>query len=66
MEIGHLRQTSVSENARSLIESIAVWLSALTDIDFQPLADDFQRCCHPELHEKIKPLLIELGFLEKV
>ncbi|OBT40513.1 hypothetical protein VE00_07902 [Pseudogymnoascus sp. WSF 3629] len=65
MEIEHLRQTSLSEKARSLIESIAVWLSTITDTDFQPLADDLQRCCHPKLPEKIKPLLVELEFLGK-
>ena len=64
MELEHLRQTSLSEKARSLIESIAVWLSTITD--FQPLADDLQRCCHPKLPEKIKPLLVELEFLGKV
>ncbi|KFY26006.1 hypothetical protein V491_01499 [Pseudogymnoascus sp. VKM F-3775] len=66
MEIAHLTQTSLSEKACSLIDSIAAWLSTITDTDFEPLADDFQRCRHPKLREKIKPLLDELEFLEKV
>lgn len=59
----HLQQTKLSVTAAALLEPLATWLSTL---DFAPHAEEFEVLAHAQLHEKIKPLLNELGLLNKV
>jgi len=59
----HLQCAKLSEAAVNLLEPFATWLSALK---FSPHAGGFETLVHPQLVEKINPLLTELGLLQKV
>jgi len=58
----HLQCAKLSEAAVNLLEPFATWLSALK---FSPHAGGFETLVHPQLVEKINPLLTELGLLQK-
>jgi len=65
--LDHLEQSDLGDEAQEIIANLASWLSTLLSTDdFKPLAEDFQKCFHPQVAEKIKPLLVETGFLGKV
>lgn len=59
----HLQQMKLSETAAGLLGPLADWLSTLS---FAPYAEQFELLAHAQLHDKIKPLLNELGLLNKV
>jgi hypothetical protein len=59
----HLQQTKLSDEAVDLLLLLGTWLS---DLKFAPYAEGFETLAHPQLHEKIKDLLTELGLLNKV
>ncbi|KAH6667293.1 hypothetical protein B0J14DRAFT_187754 [Halenospora varia] len=58
----HLQQTKLDKKAADLLEPLATWLSTL---DFAPHVEEFEILAHAQLREKIKPLLTELGLLNK-
>jgi hypothetical protein len=59
----HLQQTKLSNEAVDLLKPLAVWLSTL---EFAQHAPEFENLVHKDLSEKMNPLLIELGLLNKV
>ncbi|KAH6694387.1 hypothetical protein BKA61DRAFT_258479 [Leptodontidium sp. MPI-SDFR-AT-0119] len=58
----HLQRVKLSEAAVDLLKPFATWLSTL---EFSPHAAEFETLVHPQLGEKINPLLTELGLLHK-
>jgi hypothetical protein len=63
----HLQQTKLSElseSASGLLEPLATWLS---DLAFTPhTGEEFEILAHAQLLDKIRPLLNELGLVNKV
>lgn len=59
----HLQQAKLSNEAVDLLKPLADWLST---VEFARHAPEFENLVHPQLIEKINPLLTKLGLLNKV